>query len=186
MKANDLRPGTAINLDGRLYVVTKYDVTKPGKGPAYVQVKLKDVTGGGYVERRFGSTDSVEATSLDRRTCEYLYEDGDGYVFMDSETFDQFTMQRDTAGDAMLYLRPNATCTVLFHIENPLLIDLPGAVELAVAECEPGVKGATVTNVMKEAIMETGLKIRVPDFIEIGENLRVNTADASYLGRAKD
>jgi len=185
MKANDLRPGAAINLDGRLYVVTKFDFTKPGKGPAYVQVKLKDVKGGGYIERRFGSTDTVEGTTLDRRTCEYLYDDGQGHVFMDAETFDQMTIPYDVAGEAMLYLRPNSQATVLFHDENPLLIELPGSVELSVKECEPGVKGATVTNVMKEAIMETGLKTKVPDFIEAGETLRINTDDASYLGRSK-
>ncbi len=186
MKAVDLRPGVAVNLDGRLLVVTKYDHVKPGKGPAYAQVKLKDVKGGGYIEKRFGSSDTVEATTLDRRDCEYLYDEGDGFVFMDSETFDQFTLPRDVAGDAMLFLRPNATAMVLFHDQNPLLVEAPPSVELTVAECEPGVKGATVTNVQKEAVMETGLKTRVPDFIEAGETLRISTADGTYLGRAKD
>ncbi len=186
MKAVDLRPGIAVNLDGRLMVVTKYDHVKPGKGPAYAQVKMKDVKQGGYIEKRFGSSDTVEATTLDRRTCEYLYEDGEGFVFMDSESFDQFTMDRDTGGDSMLYLRPNGTCTVLFHGETPLLIELPGSVDLVVQDCEPGVKGATVTNVQKEAIMETGLKTRVPDFITVGETLRINTDDGSYISRAKD
>ena len=186
MKAIDLRPGTAVTMDGRLFVVAKSDFTKPGKGPAYVQVKLRDVKGNGYIERRLGSGDQVDATTLDRRTAEYLYDDGQGHVFMDSETFDQFTLNDDIARDAMLYLRPNASATVLFHDENPIIIELPGVVELSVKECEPGVKGATVTNVMKEAIMETGLKTKVPDFIETGETLRISTDDASYMGRAKD
>jgi len=186
MKATDLRPGNALRMDGKLYVVAKYDHVKPGKGPAYAQLKLKAVQGGGYVEKRFGSSDTVEATTLDRRDCEYLYDDGDMHVFMDNETFDQFNVSKDMVADQMVYVRPNGTVTVLFHEENPLLIDPPGAVELTVSECEPGVKGATVTNVMKEAVMETGLKTRVPDFIEVGETLRINTADGSYLGRAKD
>jgi elongation factor P len=186
VKAVDLRPGIAVNLDGRLMVVTKYDHVKPGKGPAYAQVKMKDVKQGGYIEKRYGSSDTVEATTLDRRTCEYLYEDADGYIFMDSESFDQFTMDKDTAGDSMLFLRPNGTTTVLFHGETPLLIELPGSVDLVVQDCEPGVKGATVTNVQKEAIMETGLKTRVPDFITVGETLRINTEDGSYMSRSKE
>ncbi len=186
MKASDVKPGTAVSLDGKLYVTVKSEFTKPGKGPAYVQLKLKDIKSGGHVEKRFNSADNVEATTLDRREAEYLYEEGTGYVFMDTETFDQFTLNEDLAGEAMLYLRPNAHATVLFHGENPLSVELPGSVELTVRECEPGIKGATVTNVLKEAIMETGLKTRVPDFIEAGENLRINTSDGSYIGRAKD
>jgi len=186
MKASDLKPGNAITLDGRLLVVTKVDFTKPGKGPAYVQIKAKNVEGSGYIDKRLGSSDNVEGTTLDRRTAEYLYDEGEGFVFMDNETFDQFTLNRDLAEDAMPFLRPNATCTVLFHGEKPIAVELPGSVELTVHECEPGIKGATVTNVMKEAIMETGLKTRVPDFIEAGETLKINTADASYISRAKD
>jgi elongation factor P len=187
VKAVDLRPGTAVQLDGKLYVVTKYDHVKPGKGPAYAQVKMRDVQGGGYIERRFGSSDTVEATTLDRRTAEYLYEEATGYVFMDTETFDQFTLSADMAADAMQFVKPNGQATVLFHDENPILIEPPGTVELDIAECEPGVKNATVTNVMKEAVLETGLKVRVPDFIEQGETIRVSTAEGgTYLGRAKD
>ena len=175
-----------MRLDGKLYVITKYDHTKPGKGPAYVQIKARDVQGSGYIERRLNSSDNVEGTSLDRRSVEYLYEDGSGYVFMDTETFDQFTLSKEFAVDAMPYLRPNAQTVVMFHEETPILVELPAAVELEVKETEPGIKGATATNQLKPAVMETGLKTRVPPFIEIGETLKISTEDGSYISRARD
>lgn len=186
MKANDLKPGVACIFDGKLYVVVKTEHVKPGKGPAYVQAKLKDPTGGGQIDKRLGSADSVEATHLDRRQGEYLYQDADGYVFMDSETFDQFTLQDDIAGEAMQYLRPNTVTDIVWHDGNPLMIELPGAVDLEVTECQPGIKGATVTNQLKEAVLETGLKTRVPPFIEVGETVRVSTSDGSYMSRSKE
>ncbi len=186
MKATELRPGQAVRFDGKLYIITKYDHTKPGKGPAYVQIKAKDIQGGGYIERRLNTGDPVEGTTLDRRTGEYLYEDGDGFVFMDTETFDQFTLDAELVGDSMLYLRPNAQTTVLFHEENPILVELPGSVDLTVSETEPGIKGATATNQLKPATMETGLKTKVPPFIETGETLKISTEDGSYMSRAKE
>lgn len=186
MKATELRPGQAVRFDGKLYIITKYDHTKPGKGPAYVQIKARDVQGGGYIERRLNSSDTIEATSLDRRTGEYLYEDGSGYVFMDTETFDQFTLGKDLAEESMQYLRPNAQTVVMFHDGQPILVELPAAVELEVTETEPGIKGATATNQLKPAVMETGLKTRVPPFIEIGETLKISTEDGSYISRSKE
>lgn len=186
MKANDLKPGMAVQMDGKLLVCVKTEHVKPGKGPAYVQARLRDVANGGYVQKRLGSSDTIEGTTLDRRQAEYLYEDGDGFVFMDTESFDQFTLNADVAGDAMLYLRPNAQTDMLFHNDNPILVELPSSVELTISECEPGVKGATVTNVLKEAVCETGLKTRVPGFIEAGETIKVNTEDGSYMSRAKE
>lgn len=185
MKANELKPGVACIFDGKLYVVTKTEHVKPGKGPAYVQARLKDPTGGGYIEKRVGSSDTIEGTHLDRRKSEYLYQDSDGYVFMDSESFDQFTLQEDLAAASMPFLRPNTVTDIVFHNEKAIIIELPSAVDLEVTECQPGIKGATVTNQLKEAVLETGLKTRVPPFIEIGETVRVSTDDGSYMSRAK-
>lgn len=184
MRANDLKPGVAVKIDGRLFVCAKTDHVKPGKGPAYVQAKLRDVSTGAYVEKRLGTSDQLDGTSLDRRDMEYLYEDADGYVFMDKEDFDQVTINSDIAGDAMKFLRPNTDCVVLVHEDKPLLIELPASVELEVTDTPPGVKGATVTNVFKEATCETGLVTKVPDFINVGESVRVSTADGSYQARA--
>jgi elongation factor P len=186
MKATEVKSGMAVKLDGKVYIVMKYEHTKPGKGPAYMQMKLRDIESGGYVEKRFGSSDTLEATTVDRREAEFLYEEADGYVFMDQEDFDQFTLQKDFAEEAMLYLRPNSSTTILFFEGRPIQIELPAAVELEVTEAQPNVKGATATNQLKEAVCETGLKTRVPPFIEVGETIKISTADGSYMQRAKD
>lgn len=186
MKAVDLRPGTAVRMDGKLFVVAKYEHRTPGNLRAFVQAKFRDVLGGGYIEKRLSSTEELEQVNLDRRNAEYLYEDADGFVFMDAETFDQFTVQPETAGEAMQYLRPNGQTIVLFFEENPIAFELPPAVELEITECQPGIKGATATNQLKEAVCETGLKTRVPPFIESGEVVKISTADGSYMGRVKE
>ncbi len=186
MKAVDIRNGTAVKMDGKLYIVTKAEHRTPGNLRAFMQVKMKDIISGGYIEKRFSSTDEVEETYLDRRTAEYLYEDGEGWVFMDSESFDQFTLFEDMVGDAMQYLRPNTSTEILFHEGNPVLVNLPSAVDLTITDTQPGIKGATATNQLKEAVCETGLKTRVPPFIEIGETVRINTADGSYMSRVKE
>ncbi|GAB4382632.1 MAG: elongation factor P [Phycisphaerales bacterium] len=183
MKANDLRTGVAVSLDGRLFVVTKTDHVKPGKGPAYIQAKLRDVTGAGTIERRFNSSDSVDVVTLDKRTMEYLYSDADGATFMDQDTFEQVILTPDVLQDALLYLAPNAVATVLFHEDKPILMELPAAVEVTVVDTPPGIKGATVTNQLKEATCDTGLKTKVPAFIEPGEKIKVSTEDGSYLSR---
>jgi len=186
VKATELKPGVAVKIDGKLLVVIKTEHVKPGKGPAYVQARMREIGGAGkYVEKRLSSSDSVDGTSLDRREAEYLYNDGTGYVFMDTETFDQFTLMEDFAGESMQYLSPNAATNMLFHEDNPVVIELPASVELVVADTTPGIKGATVTNQLKEATLETGLKTRVPPFIEIGEKLKISTVDGSYISRVK-
>ncbi len=186
MKAQDLRPGAAVRMDGKLYVVTQFQHRTPGNLRAFIQAKFKDVMGGGYIEKRLSSGEELEDVNLDRRTAEYLYQDGDDFVFMDTETFDQFNVTSDLAGDAMLYLRPNSSTEILFYEGNPIVIELPPAVELDVAETPPGIKGATATNQLKEAVMETGLKTKVPPFIEAGETLKISTSDGSYISRSKD
>lgn len=186
VKAIDLRPGNAIDENGRLFVVTKFEHRTPGNLRAFIQVKLKDVQTGQHIEKRLNPADELTATTLDRRTVEYLYQDADGYVFMDTSSYEQFTLDEDTVGESMQFLRPNATTAMLFHGEKAILVELPPAVELVVADCQPGIKGATATNQLKEAVMETGLKTRVPPFIEVGETLKIATSDASYMSRAKE
>lgn len=186
MKSNDIRPGMAINMNGELFVVTKIQHVKPGKGPAYMQVKMKSVTSGGVSEKRLRAAEDVDKVDLDRREMEYLYSDGTGHIFMDNETFDQITVDGDLIGDMMLYVKPNTSIEALVYNGNIISIDLPKVVDLLVTDTAPVPKGATATNQLKEAELETGLKTRVPPFISNGEIVRINTEDASYLSRVND
>ncbi len=184
MKATDLRPGLGCKIDGKLWVITNFEHRTPGNLRAFIQIKIKDVVAGKTIERRLSSNDDIEVVDLDRREMEYLYSDNTGATFMDKETYDQVQIHPDVLGDALLFLRPNASTTILFHDANPVTLDLPASVELTVKECPPEVKGATVTNQTKDAIMETGLMIRVPAFIKQGETLKIATEDRSYQSRA--
>ncbi len=183
MKANDIKPGMAVNMDGQLFVIRKTEHVKPGKGPAYVQAKLKSVATGSVADKRLRASEEVDQVNLDRRDMEYLYAEGAGYVFMDQETFDQVTLPSDLIGDDIYYIKANTVITVLMHEGKPVSVELPAAVDLEVTETAPQPKGATATNQLKEAELETGLKTRVPPFIENGETVRISTADASYLSR---
>ncbi|MBI1189621.1 MAG: elongation factor P [Tepidisphaera sp.] len=184
MQATNLRPGQGVKIDGKLFVVTGIEHRTPGNLRAFIQLKIRDVLRNQTLEKRYKPTDDIEIIDLDRREMEYLYSDNTGATFMDGETYEQYTIPEDVLGDALLYLRPNAHTNVLMHDGNPILIELPASVELTVKVCDPGVKNGTVTNVMKECTMETGLKTRVPDFINIGEKLRISTADGAYQSRA--
>jgi len=186
MKVNELKSGMAVNISGKLYVVLKTEHVKPGKGPAYVQAKMRGVDGSGVKEQRFNSSDNIEGATLDRRTMEFLYPDGSGGgTFMDVEDFDQIEVGEDLLGDGLLYLAPNSQCVMLFHDGKPVTIELPASVELTITDTTPQVKGATATNQLKEAECDTGLKTRVPPFIEIGERVKVSTEDGSYMSRVK-
>lgn len=186
MKANDIKHGNAVNIDNTLFIVVNTEHVKPGKGPAYVQLKLKAIKTGSVSEKRLRAVEDVEGAIMDRREMEYLYSDGSGHIFMDNETYDQHTISADMIGDGMQYIKPNTVCLVLCHEQNPVTIELPKVVELEVTDTTPQVKGATATNQLKEAEMETGLKTRVPPFIETGELLKISTEDGSYIGRAKE
>ncbi len=184
LKSQELRNGMAIQIDGQPWLVVSYEHVKPGKGPAYAQVKLKNVQTGAHTEKRLRSGEDVEQVNIDRRNLEYLYSDQTGAVFMDSETYDQITISPDVLGDALLYLKPNTTTTGLVYNANVISIELPPAVELEITDTPPGIKGATATNQLKEATCETGLKTRVPPFITAGEVVRIATESGEYLGRA--
>jgi len=186
MKAIDLRPGYGVKMDGKLWVVVGYEFRNPGNLRSFVNVKFKNVQSGGQVEKRMQPSEDVEVVDLDRRPMEYLFSDGHGATFMDTETYDQIVMPKDVLGEALQYLRPNAQTVVLCYNGNPLAIELPLTVELEIKDTSPEVKGATATNQLKDAELETGLKTRVPAFIKIGETVKISTTDASYIGRAKE
>ncbi len=187
MKANELKPGVALNLNGKLYVIANIAHTKPGKGPAYIQAKMRAVDGSGMKEQRFQGSDTVDGATLDKREMEFLYDDGSGGgTFMDLEDFDQVELGKDLLDDTLLYMAPNSTCTVMFHESKPVAVELPSSMIVTVAETAPGIKGATATNQLKEAMCDTGLQTRVPPFIANGEKIRVSTDDGSYMARVKE
>jgi elongation factor P len=149
-----------------------------------VQFKLRDVSKGTIMDKRVGATDDIETTTLDSRQVEYLYSDNEGHVLMDLETYDQNTIPKDVFGDDILFLKPNTQLTASFHEGKVVSYDLPKTVDLKITETAPGIKGATATNQMKDAVLETGLKTRVPPFIEEGEVVRISTETRGYLSRA--
>ena len=171
-------------IDGKLFVVTNADHNTPGNLRAKVQFKLRDVGKGTIMDRRVGATDDIETTTLDSRQVEYLYSDNDGLILMDLETYDQNTIPREVFGTDALYLKPNTQMTAMFHEGKIVSYDLPKTVDLKVTDTPPGIKGATATNQQKDATLETGLKTRVPPFIEVGETVRVNVETGAYLSRA--
>lgn len=184
MRASDIRRGQAVRIDDRLFVVTNADHNTPGNLRAKVQFKLRDVLKQTIIDKRVGATDDIETVNLDRRQVEYLYSEPDGHVVMDLETYDQNTIPKDVFGDDILYLKPNTQLTAEFFEGKVVSYELPKTVDLKVTDTPPGIKGATATNQLKEATMETGLKTRVPPFIEIGETLRISTETGGYLSRA--
>ena len=184
MRASDVRRGQAVIIDGKLFVVTNADHNTPGNLRAKVQFKLRDVGKGTIMDKRVGATDDIETTNLDNRKVEYLYSDNDGHVVMDIETYDQQAIPREVFGDDIKYLKPNTEMTAMFHEGKVVSYELPKTVDLKVTDTQPAIKGATATNQMKDAELETGLKTRVPPFIEVGEVIRIKTETGEYMSRA--
>ena len=184
MKAIDLRPGLGVKMDGKLSVVTLVEHRTPGNLRAFVQLTYREVLANKTLSRRFNPSDDVEVAELDRRPMEYLFSDQTGATFMDLENYEQILIGKDVLGDGFMYLTPNLQVVVLCSDGNPVTVELPAAVDLTVEDTPPGIKGATATNRLKEATLETGLKTKVPEFITTGEKIRISTADGSYLSRA--
>ncbi|MBZ5677330.1 MAG: elongation factor P [Acidobacteriia bacterium] len=182
--ATQLRPGMVVKFNNDLFSVFKMEHRTPGNLRGFVQVKMRNFKSGTMIEHRFSSEDKVEKASLDEQEMEYLYDDGEYYYFMNTETFEQMHLVKDLLGDATDYLTPNLKVAVEFYEGKPISVELPATVDLTVAETEPGIKGASVSNVTKAAKMETGLVVQVPPFINEGEKIRVSTSDASYQARA--
>jgi len=185
VKASELRPGMGVIMDGKLCICVKSVHVTPGNLRAFVQAKLRGIKDGIMFEKRLRSTEDVEQAFLDRREMQYLYSDQTGLVLMDIVTFDQVTVPHEMVEDAVKYLKPDTNVVALLYDGNVVSIELPKVVELKVVDTAPQPKGATATNQLKEAELETGLKTRVPPFIEVGEIVRISTDDGSYLARAK-
>ncbi len=184
MRASEIRKGTAVIIDGKLFVVTGADHNTPGNLRAKVQFKLRDVSKGTIQDKRVGATDNIETTNLDSRKVEYLYSDNEGHVLMDLETFDQNTISKDVFGTDILYLKPNTEISAMFHEGKIVSYELPKTVDLKITDTPPVIKGATATNQLKEATLETGLTTRVPGFILTGETIRISTESGEYMSRA--
>ncbi len=185
IQATQIRPGMVILMDGNLYRVLSVNHVTPGNWRGMVQTKMRNLKTGSNYEHRFRSEDRVEQGNLEQHEMEYLYAAGGEYVFMNTETYDQVHLSPDVLGDAVYYLTPNCKLDIDFYEGNPVAIELPMTVDLKVVETEPGLKGATVTNQLKPAKLETGLMVQVPGFISVGETLRIDTATGKYLERAK-
>jgi len=185
LKAIQLRKGNIIVFNDDLYVLTDVMHIAPGKGQAVVQTKMKHIQTGQNAEKRFRPDENVEKAELETRKMEYIYDEGDSLIFMDQETFEQIPIHKDFLGDAIYYLLPNTVVDVNFYQNKPIGVELPLSVDLKVVETEPTLKTATVTSSYKPAILETGLKVQVPPFIEEGEVVRIDTRDGKYLERVK-
>ena len=185
IKYSELRRGMVILEDGQLYQVLDRDLKTPGNLPSKLTIKVKNLKTGFVNERRVHPEDKVEQAFLETRDFQYLYKDGDGFVFMDKETYDQITLDKEWVGDVILYMKENDDAQVTFYEGKPLSLDLPNTVELKVTDTEPSVKGATAQAQYKPATLETGLKITVPPFISVGDTVTVDTRECKYLGRAK-
>lgn len=171
--------------DGQLFHVVDRNLNTPGNWRAILTLKLKNLKTGNVNEKRYKPDDKVEQAYLDKREMQYIYQDGDGFVFMDTETFDQTTLDREWVGELMLYLKEGNKAQVVFYEGKPISLELPATVELKVTETEPSVKGATAAAQFKPATVETGLKITVPPFVGNDEMVVIDTRTGEYLSRAK-
>ena len=181
---NDLKNGLTLNLDGQLWNVIEFQHVKPGKGGAFVRTKMRSVLSGKVVEKTFNAGVKVEVASVEKRDMQYLYRDGDDFMFMDSANYDQISISKQVVGDAVDYMLENADAIVAMHEGNPLFIELPASVELVVTYTEPGLQGDRSSGGTKPATVETGITVQVPLFIKQDEKILVDTRTGAYLGRA--
>ena len=181
---NDLKNGMTLDIEGQLWTVVEFQHVKPGKGPAFVRTKLKQVMTGKVVDKTFNAGVKVEIAILEKREMNFLYKEGDDFVFMDNQNFDQMTISAATVGEAANYMLENTEAIVAIHEGNPLYIELPASVELTVTYTEPGLQGDRSSGGTKPATVETGIEVQVPLFIKQDEKILVDTRDGSYQGRA--
>src|SRR5271169_1211495 len=184
LSATQLRPGMVIKFNNELYTVFSMNHRTPGNLRGFVQAKMRSLRTGSMTEHRFSSEDKVEKAILEEHEMEYLYDDGEYFYFMNTENYEQMHLTKDLLGDAVEYLIPQLKVNVEFYEGKPMSVELPPTVDMTVMETEPGLKGASVSNVTKAAKMETGLVVQVPPFIIEGEKIRVSTSDGSYQERA--
>lgn len=186
MQANQIRPGMILDHQGRQWSVLKIQLIQPGKGGAFIQVEMRDFRTGNKTNERWRTQDTVEKLLVEEKDCQFLFAEGDQLTFMDKETFEQFTLAREAVGEPAAFLTEGMAVTVDFVEGQPVSVDLPATVVMAVVEADAVVKGQTATSSYKPGILENGLKVMIPPFIEAGTRIVVNTGDCTYVERAKD
>jgi elongation factor P len=184
IKAIDLRRGMGVSFRDRVWVIHSSTHVPKGKGRSYQQIELKSVTDGTIIRERFRTEEQLEQAIFERKPMEYLYSEGDRHIVMDLETYEQVELSDDLIGDQRVYLTPNIPVDVSLVEDRPVSVELPNTVELTVVDVPPAVKGATVTNQLKDALCEGGARVRVPGFVENGTVIKVDTRTGEYLSRA--
>lgn len=184
VSAGDFKNGLTVEIEGNVFQILEFQHVKPGKGAAFVRTKLKNIINGGVVEKTFRPTEKFENAHIDRKEMQYLYNDGDLYYFMDTETYDQIAVNNDTVGDSLKFVKENEEVSVSIYQGKPFAIEPPLTVELRVTETEPGFKGNTAQGATKPAIVETGAQVAVPLFVEQDEMIKIDTRTGEYLSRA--
>lgn len=183
---NDLKNGMVLVIDGQLWQVIEFQHVKPGKGPAFVRTKIRNVLSGKSVDRTFNAGVKVQTATVDRRDMTYLYQDGDDYIFMDKDTYDQVNIPAATVGDTANYMIDNQDAIVAFHEDQVLSVELPATVTLEITHTEPGLQGDRSNAGTKPATVETGYELQVPLFMEAGTRIKVDTRSGEYAGRVND
>ncbi|MGH2404347.1 MAG: elongation factor P [bacterium] len=184
ISSNDFRPGVVVTLDGDLYAIVASQHVKRGRGSAYVRARVRNLKTGAITERTFNAGERVPHAFLERRVMQYLYQQDTEYVFMDQQSFEQVSLNADLLGDATQFMRDNTVVTVVYYDDRPIAVELPNAVELAVVETAPGIRGDTASGGSKPARLETGAVVQVPLFVQEGDTIRVDTRTGEYLERA--
>lgn len=183
ISAGDFRNGVTLEIDGNVYQILEFQHVKPGKGAAFVRTKLKNIINGGVVEKTFRPTEKFPAARIDRVDMQYLYNDGDLYYFMNTETYDQIALNSDEVGDALKFVKDNEMVKICSHNGNVFAVEAPLFVELEITDTEPGFKGDTATGATKPATVETGATVNVPLFVETGNKIKIDTRTGEYLSR---
>ena len=183
ISAGDFRNGVTIEVDGNIFQIIEFQHVKPGKGAAFVRTKLKNIINGGVVEKTFRPTEKFPQARIDRKDMQYLYADGDLFTFMDTETYDQISLNKDTVGDALKFVKENEVCKVCSHNGSVFAVEPPLFVELEITDTEPGFKGDTATGASKPATVETGALVYVPLFVNRGDKIKIDTRTGEYLSR---
>lgn len=183
VSAGDFKNGLTVEIEGNVFQILEFQHVKPGKGAAFVRTKLKNIINGGVVEKTFRPTEKFENAHIDRKEMQYLYNDGDLYYFMDTETYDQIAVNNDTVGDSLKFVKENENVKLSSYQGSVFVIEPPLNVELEITETEPGFKGDTATGATKPAIVETGAQVMVPLFVESGEKIKIDTRTGDYLSR---
>ena len=185
ISAGDIRNGITFEMDGKVMQVVEFQHVKPGKGAAFVRVKMKNVITGGVTETSLNPSAKFPTAYIERKKMEYSYNDGDLYYFMDGETYELVPLNKDVLDDSFKFVKENDVCTIMSYKGNVFGVEVPNFVELEVTDTDPGFAGNTATNALKPATVETGAEVKVPLFIEIGEKIQIDTRTGEYLGRAK-